>query len=238
MIKEYELLEEARRRWYVNGAKIKDGVYNTNDTFEIVEPLYVLHKRDSGMIIGGIYGQLPGLIYDPRNNKWAEIIPEEEKKEEVILLVDKHNADKPEISDYELQQIDRHIKKIDQSLHDQIREGGWPFVCRKAGKQYMTLLISGDVPSLQQDEDYMGQKVSAYTMLVALSKVLNEGKEFKSNAYKTSYYYIDYEGGDFLVDYDEDNNSHGIIKFKTRDDAIFALDFAEKEWKILYNSNQ
>lgn len=191
LVKEYELLEEARRRGFVEGARYKSVKGNP---YTIGHVLYV---SDYATLKGNIYSKNidgntePGLIYRAKTNQWAEIIPEEEKKEELILLervhnkfvgdnfkalkelVDKHNADKPEISDYELQQIDRHIKKIDQSLHDQIREGGWEKVMELYCPSSPETLVT-DYMFTIPDEAYF--KINAFYRLLALSKVLNEGE--------------------------------------------------------------
>lgn len=180
-----------------------------------------------------------------RLNKWAEIIPEEEKKEELIILehvhnkfvgdnfkalkelVDKHNADKPEISDYELQQIDRHIKKIDQSLHDQIREGGWKKVFDLAGDEYDPAFQPGQLHKCDN-------KLKPYIRLLALSKVLNESISTCANRRYT----VCIGDNGLTVDYNDPPYCSSGIRFNDWGNAKFSIDFAEKEWKIFYNTEK
>lgn len=206
LIKEYELLEEARRRGFVNGAK-----FNCASTIPgiciVKEPLAIWNDNHSNK--GNVYCQkFNGAIYIKKENKWAEIIPEEEKKDSLIA------------------------SSLPYSLHDQIREGGWGKVLELAGSEYNNVILE-QISNISTIKAY--HKITAYTHLLALSKVLNEGKEREQFIYipkcrNNRLHKECAQAGEWEY--------QNIFEFYDPNDCDFALDFAEKEWKIFYNSNQ
>lgn len=242
LIKEYELLEEARRRGFVNGAKFKG---MSDFEFEVRGELFI---QQGGHGAGNIYSrQEDGCIYCAIDNKWAEIIPEEEKKDELKVnvwdwIVTKDGETK-QITDDDMMGLKyEDIERLatedeileakfpeEKSLHDQIREGGWDKVFELSGVEFqvsITAAHSDVIVKLTIIKD----KVRAYHRLLALSKVLNEGKKREQFIYTVV---VSDEG----LETDICSSSSSII-FYSLFDTQFALDFAEKEWKIFYNSNQ
>lgn len=132
----------------------------------------------------------------------------------------------------ELQEVmERFMKRIDnlelldkvpfigQSLHDQIREGGWLFVLEKANLSINTYgRATYDIAA----------KSDAYLRLLALEKVLNEGKEGDR-------LHIVAIEGDELYGVDLSLNNPYPVAFNYSPDRDFAMAFAEKEFKLFYN---
>lgn len=118
------------------------------------------------------------------------------------------------------------IKGVDeQSLHDQIREGGWEFIFKNVKLADFTSIQNG-YPT--NTENFLINKLASYNRLLALEKVLNEGKEGDR-------LHIVAIEGDELYGVDLSLNNHYPVAFNYSPDRDFAMEFAEKEFKLFYN---
>lgn len=251
-IKEYELLEEARRRGFVEDIKFKaltDGGQRT-----LKGPLYIHH--------GNVRDYTGSIIYDERLKEWAEIIPEEEKKEEpkfkvgdkveiiidnqcgmpvgtvgtIINLASDYFYEKEKGCAYNVSNGEKttchseiYLRLVpEKSLHDQIREGGWNKVWELAGNEFDFQTIHSRPLAAKMVENTVN-----YIKLLALSKVLNEGKEKSSNGFK---YGVECIKG--KLTWSRFENSDAPIFSYNQSDVEFSIEFAEKEWKIFYNAKQ
>lgn len=260
-IKEYELLEEARRRYPI-GTKYKSIQYQR---LCVVKKEFTFNKTLLEEFITDGNG---GSVYI--NDEWAEIIPEEEKKEKrpprkfkvgdkVSVCFNANTGHKKgtigEISDLspwcgsdykenegwsywvissdeEWCHMEFHLEPFqEKSLHDQIKEGGWKKVIElvKSPTGYFKYSTILDINLCDIEAD----KGNAYYKLRALSKVLNEGKEKPEQVFTVKY--RDHDNKLFIS---KNYDTPPPIEFFYESDAGFALKFAEKEWKIFYNSNQ
>jgi hypothetical protein len=129
------------------------------------------------------------------------------------------------VADEGLKKFNERLHK--KSLHDQITEGGWPIVYAKAGGDFdFQILHSRSIAEKNVD------KTLAYSRLLMLSKVLNEGKDKTEESFTVS-----------LVD--DKLRPCGCmrkwnvfpVEFNTTEDCRFSWKFAEKEWKTFYNQS-
>lgn len=118
-----------------------------------------------------------------------------------------------------------------KSLHDQIKEGGWDKVLDLAEEGYKEYIESQLTCYLDSSITIaIIEKGVSYTKLLALSKVLNEGKEKGKFIHTVS---TDDENDFYIKSYSPETPEP--INFFIKEDAEFALQFAEKEWKLFYN---
>lgn len=117
----------------------------------------------------------------------------------------------------------------EKSLHDQIKEGGWDFIFDLAKEKPSLYFLEHIEDKYFAPEHH---KIGTYVRLLALSKVLNEGKEkSKDWIYTVEWGIVGLKG----IDHTEYRDTHYAIEFYTKYDRDFAQQFAEKEWKTFYN---
>lgn len=252
-IKEYQLMELSKI--YTDGVKIR------NSHGEC----FVKHPIRFGNDNREIYDAIGKEIY--YKGVWAEIMPEEEKKEEfkegdeVIVCCLNTTSPKPNNVEgvvsfikgstiwvkiinetYAYSPIELVLKRKEEEpeaalklpldnmstttvpLHDQIREGRWRFIMKSAHININTCGSSTYAEAC---------KIDAYIKLLALSKVLNEGKEAGREIFIVNMW----DGKMSILGYERDYHRFPIDIY-ILEDAAFALHFAEKEWKIFYNSEK
>lgn len=239
---ESALLEEARKRFPL-GSKYhfinKDGC--TNEIREINNEEFVFVKKWlTGPTVDAISNG--GKVVWRSDLGWAEIIPEEKPKSYPRFMVQMFEEETksflnnvPEHKHLEKKIEAEFIENIktftdksmfpDISLHAQIREGGWEFIFKNVKLVDFTSIQNG-YPT--NTENFLINKLASYNRLLALEKVLNGGKKRKSQR--------------FIVNLVEDTLHiesclyiRRAVEFYEKQDAIFAIDFAEKEFKLFYN---